>query len=50
MESAPDTGKIFNKTLNVARNLLQHTSAYIPITWSEGIVMQKKVRKVMDEY
>ena len=27
---------------------LQHTGAYIPITWVEGIAMQKKVRKVMD--
>ena len=47
-ESAPDTGKSFNKTLNVAGNLLQHTSAYIPTTWVEGIAMQKKVREVMD--
>jgi len=47
-ESAPDTGKRFNKTLNVAGNLLQHTSAYIPTTWAEGIAMQKKVREVMD--
>ena len=46
--SAPDTGKAYNKTLNVAGNLLQHTSAYIPITWTEGIAMQKKVREVMD--
>ena len=46
--SAPNTGKAYNKTLNVAGNLLQHTSAYIPITWTEGIAMQKKVREVMD--
>jgi hypothetical protein len=46
--SAPDTGKSYNKSLNVAGNLLQHTSAYIPITWAEGIAMQKKVREVMD--
>ena len=46
--SAPDTGKAYNKTLNVAGNLLQHTSAYIPITWTEGIAMQRKVREVMD--
>ena len=47
-ESAPDTGKSFNKTLNMAGNLLQHTSSYIPTTWAEGIAMQKKVREVMD--
>ena len=47
-ESAPNIGKSFNKTLNVPGNLLQHTSAYIPITWAEGISMQKKVREVMD--
>ena len=41
-------GKSYNKTLNVAGNLLQHTSAYIPITWVDGIAMQKKVREVMD--
>ena len=46
--SAPDTGKSYNKSLNVAGNLLQHTSAYIPITWAEGIAMQKKVQEVMD--
>jgi hypothetical protein len=49
-ESAPDTGKSFNKTLNVAGNLLQHTSAYIPTTWAEGIATQKKVREVMDAF
>ena len=47
-EKVPDTGKSYNKTLNVAGNLLQHTSAYIPIMWAEGIAMQKKVREVMD--
>ena len=43
--SAPDTGKSYNKSLNVAGNLLQHTSAYIPITWAEGIAMQKKYER-----
>ena len=46
-ESVPDTGKSFNKTLDVAGNLLQHTSANIPVTWAEGIAIQKKVREVM---
>ena len=43
--STPDTGKAYSKTLNVAGNLLQHTSAYISITWTECIAMQKKVRE-----
>jgi hypothetical protein len=34
----------YNKTLNVAGHLLQHTSAYIPITWAEGIAIEKKVQ------
>ena len=44
----PDTGKSYNKTLNMAGNLLQHTSACIQITWAEGIAMQKKVWAVID--
>ena len=31
----------------MARNLLQHKGAYIPITWVEGIAMQT-VRDVMN--
>jgi len=42
--SAPDTGKSYNKSLNVAGNLLQHTSAYILITW-KGSPCRRKCDK-----
>jgi len=46
--NAPDTGNGYNKFLNRAGNLLQHTSQVIPTTWIEAIEMQTKVRAVMD--
>ena len=51
--SAPDTGNGYNKfllnfSLNLAGNLLRHTSQVIPTTWIEAIEMPTKVRAAME--
>jgi len=40
--SAPDMGNGCNKFLNLAGNLLQHTSQVIPTTWIEAIECKQR--------